>query len=78
MKKTAFWAAGVAALALATQPALAADTIKIGFVSTFSGPTAAIGNDMRNSSSRARSSWPQDGRQADEQVGLDDEHRAWP
>ena len=49
MKKTAFWAAGVAALALATQPALAADTIKIGFVSTFSGPTAAIGNDMRNS-----------------------------
>ena len=25
------------------------DTIKIGFVSTFSGPTAVIGNDMRNS-----------------------------
>ena len=23
-------------------------TVKIGFVSTFSGPTAAIGNDMRN------------------------------
>src|SRR5688572_32257692 len=49
MKKTAFWLAGVTALALTAQPALAADTIKIGFVSTFSGPTAAIGNDMRNS-----------------------------
>ena len=24
-------------------------TVKIGFVSTFSGPTAVIGNDMRNS-----------------------------
>ena len=46
--KTAFWLAGVAALALA-QPATAGDTIKIGFVSTFSGPTAVIGNDMRNS-----------------------------
>src|SRR4029077_8855214 len=30
-------------------PASAGDTIKIGFVSTFSGPTAVIGNDMRNS-----------------------------
>src|SRR6201990_1269428 len=29
--------------------AIAGDTIKIGFVSTFSGPTAVIGNDMRNS-----------------------------
>jgi len=46
--KTAFWLAGATALALA-QPALAADSIKIGFVSTFSGPTAVIGNDMRNS-----------------------------
>jgi branched-chain amino acid transport system substrate-binding protein len=46
--KTAFWLVGAAVLALA-QPALAADTIKIGFVSTFSGPTAVIGNDMRNS-----------------------------
>jgi branched-chain amino acid transport system substrate-binding protein len=46
--RTAFWLAGAAALALAT-PALAGDTIKIGFVSTFSGPTAVIGNDMRNS-----------------------------
>jgi branched-chain amino acid transport system substrate-binding protein len=30
------------------RPAIAADSIKIGFVSTFSGPTAAIGNDARN------------------------------
>src|SRR6202047_5306465 len=46
--KTAFWLAGATALALAS-PATAGDTIKIGFVSTFSGPTAVIGNDMRNS-----------------------------
>jgi branched-chain amino acid transport system substrate-binding protein len=46
--KTAFWLAGATVLALA-YPAMAADSIKIGFVSTFSGPTAVIGNDMRNS-----------------------------
>ena len=46
--RTAFWLAGATVLALAN-PALAGDTIKIGFVSTFSGPTAVIGNDMRNS-----------------------------
>ncbi len=46
--RTAFWLAGATALALAS-PAIAGDTIKIGFVSTFSGPTAVIGNDMRNS-----------------------------
>ena len=46
--KTAFWLAGATVLALAG-PAVAADSIKIGFVSTFSGPTAVIGNDMRNS-----------------------------
>ncbi len=46
--KTALLLAGAAALALSS-PALAGDTIKIGFVSTFSGPTAVIGNDMRNS-----------------------------
>ena len=45
--KKAFWLAGAAVLALA-QAAHAGDTIKIGFVSTFSGPTAVIGNDMRN------------------------------
>ena len=46
--RTAFWLAGAAALTLANS-AWAGDTIKIGFVSTFSGPTAVIGNDMRNS-----------------------------
>jgi branched-chain amino acid transport system substrate-binding protein len=46
--KFAVWLAGAAALLLAG-PAAAGDTIKIGFVSTFSGPTAVIGNDMRNS-----------------------------
>ncbi|MBN9007749.1 MAG: ABC transporter substrate-binding protein [Rhizobiales bacterium] len=46
--RSAYWLAGAAMLALA-QPAAAGDTIKIGFVSTFSGPTAVIGNDMRNS-----------------------------
>src|SRR3974390_3668850 len=46
--KFAFWLAGAAVLAVAS-PALAGDTIKIGFVATFSGPTAVIGNDMRNS-----------------------------
>ena len=45
--KTSFWLAGVTALVL-DGPAIAADTVKIGFVSTFSGPTAVIGNDMRN------------------------------
>src|SRR3569833_4613766 len=46
--RTTFWLAGAAALVLAS-PAFAGDTIKIGFVSTFSGPTAVSGNDMRNS-----------------------------
>jgi len=39
-----------AALLLAAGPVMAQQkTIKIGFVSTFSGPVAVIGNDMRNS-----------------------------
>ncbi|HXQ84919.1 MAG TPA: ABC transporter substrate-binding protein [Xanthobacteraceae bacterium] len=39
-----------AALALVAGPAMAQDkTVKIGFISTFSGPVAAIGNDMKNS-----------------------------
>ena len=47
MKSIAMVAA--AALALAAGPAAAQNkTVKIGFVSTFSGPTAVIGNDMRN------------------------------
>jgi branched-chain amino acid transport system substrate-binding protein len=42
--------ATVALVALGTAPSLAQQrTLKIGFVSTFSGPVAAIGNDMRNS-----------------------------
>ena len=39
-----------AALALAAGPVMAQNkTVKIGFISTFSGPTAVIGQDMRNS-----------------------------
>jgi len=42
--------AASAAVLLASGPVMAQQkTIKIGFVSTFSGPTAVIGNDMRNS-----------------------------
>jgi branched-chain amino acid transport system substrate-binding protein len=41
--------AGLAALlALAAAPATAQDGAKIGFVATFSGPAAVIGNDMRD------------------------------
>src|SRR5438105_15757479 len=36
-------------LALAAGPAMAQGSVKIGFIDTFSGPTAVIGNDMRNS-----------------------------
>src|SRR5262249_62075831 len=36
-------------LALAGAPAFGQNSVKIGFISTFSGPTAVIGNDMRNS-----------------------------
>src|SRR5215467_802189 len=39
-----------AVMALAAAPGFTqGKTIKIGFISTFSGPVAAIGNDMRNS-----------------------------
>ena len=48
MRKTLL--AASTALVLAAGPAMAQQkTIKIGFVSTFSGPTAVIGNDMRDS-----------------------------
>src|ERR1700683_584774 len=48
MIKTSMVAAGTV-LTLLAGPALAQDkTVKIGFISTFSGPTAVIGNDMRN------------------------------
>ncbi len=50
MKKFLFASCAVAAIAVGAAPASAQQkTIKIGFVSTFSGPVAAIGNDMRNS-----------------------------
>jgi branched-chain amino acid transport system substrate-binding protein len=51
MKRLLLAGCAVAALvAVATAPTAAQQkTIKIGFVSTFSGPVAAIGNDMRNS-----------------------------
>ena len=45
--KTAIRIAGALVLSLSSA-ASAGDTIKIGFVSTFSGPAAAIGNDARN------------------------------
>jgi branched-chain amino acid transport system substrate-binding protein len=49
MIRTGLVAAAAAALALAAGPAMAQQkTVKIGFISTFSGPTAVIGNDMRN------------------------------
>src|SRR5271155_4535227 len=42
--------AAVTVLAFVAGPAAAQEkTVKIGFISTFSGPPAAIGNDMRNS-----------------------------
>jgi branched-chain amino acid transport system substrate-binding protein len=48
MKK--FLLLGCAIAALGVAPAAAQQkTVKIGFVSTFSGPVAAVGNDMRNS-----------------------------
>src|SRR5262245_4594596 len=48
MKKLLMMSCALAALAVV--PASAQNkTVKIGFISTFSGPTAVIGNDMRNS-----------------------------
>jgi branched-chain amino acid transport system substrate-binding protein len=48
MKRKLFGTATIAALAFGL-PAMAQAPIKIGFVSTFSGPQAAIGEDMRRS-----------------------------
>ena len=63
MRKTLMLSAAL--LALSAGAASAQKTVKIGFVSTFSGPTAVIGNDMRNSlRARARSSRPQGRRRA--------------
>jgi len=49
MKCKLFGAATIAALAFGLQPVAAQTPIKIGFISTFSGPQAAIGEDMRRS-----------------------------
>src|SRR5215472_18063406 len=49
MRGKLFGTATIAALALSAAPALAQQPIKIGFISTFSGPQAAIGEDMRRS-----------------------------
>src|SRR6516165_7082232 len=47
---TKVWIAAGTALALAAGPAVAQQkTIRIGLISTFTGPPAAIGNDMKNS-----------------------------
>jgi branched-chain amino acid transport system substrate-binding protein len=53
MRRTRMWlAAAIMALPClapaAMSAAMAADSVKIGFVGTFSGPAAAIGNDMRD------------------------------
>ena len=47
--KRALIAAGAVLALTAGQAVAQGKTVKIGFVSTFSGPVAAIGNDMRNS-----------------------------
>ena len=44
-----FGAATIAALAIGSPSAMAQQGVKIGFISTFSGPQAAIGEDMRRS-----------------------------
>jgi branched-chain amino acid transport system substrate-binding protein len=49
MRTKLFGAATIAALALGSPSAMAQQPIKIGFISTFSGPQAAIGEDMRRS-----------------------------
>ena len=42
------WALGLSALLLAGLPARSEEAVKIGFVGTFSGPTAVMGKDMRD------------------------------
>src|SRR5260370_18462047 len=49
MKSKLFGPATIAALAFSLQPVAAQTPIKIGFISTFSGSQAAIGEDMRRS-----------------------------
>ena len=47
MKSKLLGATTIAAMALAATPAFAQQSVKVGFISTFSGPQAAIGEDMR-------------------------------
>jgi branched-chain amino acid transport system substrate-binding protein len=49
MNRTKIIAAAAAALCAMPASAQAQQSVKIGFISTFSGPAAAIGNDMKNS-----------------------------
>src|SRR5260370_29710999 len=49
-----FGSATIGALALGLAPAMAQQSVKIGFISTFSGPQAAIGEDMRPSGELAK------------------------
>src|SRR6266581_9244832 len=49
MRRILLATTALAALAAAAPAPAQQRSIKIGFVSTFSGPTAVIGNDMRNS-----------------------------
>ena len=49
MNGTKIIAAAAAALCAVPAAAQAQQSVKIGFISTFSGPVAAIGNDMKNS-----------------------------
>jgi branched-chain amino acid transport system substrate-binding protein len=48
MKKALFCAAVLAFAAVAAVPARAADKVKVGFISTLSGPSAALGVDIRD------------------------------
>ena len=49
MKRTLLAACAIAAIVAANPAAAQQKTVKIGFISSFSGPAAAVGNDMRNS-----------------------------
>ena len=48
LSRHAALAAVLAGVAAATFPALAADKVKVGFVSTLSGPSSALGIDIRD------------------------------
>ena len=47
MKQASVFAAAVAAAAFSLAPAHAADKVTVGFISTLSGPSAALGVDIR-------------------------------